>query len=132
MAQWLFKSDPETYGIAELERDKQTTWDGVSNPVALKNLKSCKKGDRVIIYHTGDEKAIVGLAEITKDGYPDPKNEKLTVVDLKFVRRVKRPVTLVEVKSRKEFADFALVRLPRLSVMPVSDSQWKALIDLSD
>ena len=91
----------------------------------------CKKGDTVLIYHTGDEKAIVGLAEITKEAYPDPKqkNEKLVVVELKALGRLKRPITLAEVKARKEFADFALVRLPRLSVMPVTDAQWSLLFN---
>jgi predicted RNA-binding protein with PUA-like domain len=131
MANWLFKSDPDVYGFPHLEKDKQTVWDGVSNPVALKNLRLCKKGDTVLIYHTGDEKAIVGLAEITKEAYPDPKqkNEKLVVVELKVRERLKKPITLVEVKARKEFADFALVRLPRLSVMPVTDAQWKLLFN---
>jgi predicted RNA-binding protein with PUA-like domain len=131
MAYWLFKSDPDTYGFPELERDKQTVWDGVSNPVALKNLRACKKGDTVLIYHTGAEKAIVGLAEITKEAYPDPKqkNEKLVVVELRVRERLKKPITLAEVKARKEFADFVLVRLPRLSVMPVTDAQWKLLIN---
>ena len=130
---WLFKSDPDTYGFDDLERDKQTVWDGVSNPVALKNLRSCKKGDSVIIYHTGDEKALIGLAEIVKEAYADPKqkNSKMVVVDVKVKGRLKRPVTLAEVKSRKEFADFALVRLPRLSVMPVTDIQWKQLMLLA-
>jgi predicted RNA-binding protein with PUA-like domain len=131
MAYWLFKSDPDTYGFPDLEKDKQTVWDGVSNPVALKNLRLCKKGDTVLIYHTGDEKAIVGLAQITKEAYPDPKqkNEKLVVVELKALGRLKRPITLAEVKARKEFADFALVRLSRLSVMPVTDAQWNLLFN---
>jgi predicted RNA-binding protein with PUA-like domain len=131
MAYWLFKSDPDVYGFPHLEKDKHTVWDGVSNPVALKNLRLCKKGDTVVIYHTGDEKAIVGLAEITKEAYPDPKqkNEKLVVVELKVLGRLKRPITLAEVKARKEFADFALVRLPRLSVMPVTDTQWNLLVN---
>ncbi|MCI0411698.1 EVE domain-containing protein [bacterium] len=129
MAYWLFKSDPDVYGYQHLEKDKHTVWDGVSNPVALRNLRSCKKGDTVLIYHTGEEKAIIGLAEITKEAYPDPKqkNERLVVVEIKVLERLKRPITLAEVKARKEFADFALVRLPRLSVMPVSDAQLKLL-----
>lgn len=133
MAKWLFKSDPDTYGLSDLERDGKTTWDGVSNPVALKNLRSCKKGDQVFIYHSGADKAIVGIAEVLKDGYPDPKQKdpKLAVVDLKFVKRVKTPVTLAAVKQRKEFADFALVRLSRLSVMPVNDVQWKLLMGMA-
>ena len=133
MAKWLFKSDPETYGLVDLERDGKTVWDGVSNPVALKNLRACKKGDQVFIYHSGAEKAIVGIAEVLKDGYPDPKQKdtKLAVVDIKFVKRVKAPVTLAAVKQRKEFADFALVRLSRLSVMPVTDAQWQLLMRMA-
>jgi predicted RNA-binding protein with PUA-like domain len=129
MANWLFKSDPDVYGYDHLEKDKQTVWDGVSNNLALKHLRSCRKGDRVLIYHTGEEKAIVGLAEVVKNPYPDPKkkDEKLWVVDIKAVKRLPRPITLSEIKSRKEFADFLLVRLARLSVMPVSDAHWKAL-----
>ena len=121
MANWLFKSDPDTYGLAELEKEKRTVWDGVGNPVALKNLRACKKGDQVLIYHTGDEKAIVGLAEVVKDG-PDP--------EIKFVKKLSRPVTLHEIKAKKEFADWALVRLPRLSVMPVTAAQWSAILKM--
>jgi len=133
MPNWLFKSDPETYGWDQLEKDKQTRWDGVANAVALKNLRSTKPGDAVFIYHTGDEKAIIGTAEIVSEPYADPKHNdpKLTVVDIKAVKRLKKPVLLSEVKSRKEFADFALVRLPRLSVMPVTDAQWKLLEQMS-
>jgi predicted RNA-binding protein with PUA-like domain len=122
MANWLFKSDPDTYGLAELQKDKRTVWDGVGNPVALKNLRACKKGDQIFIYHTGDEKAIVGIAEVVKDG-PDP--------EIKFVKQLSRAVTLAEVKAKKEFADFALVRLPRLSVMPVTDTQWSAILKMA-
>jgi predicted RNA-binding protein with PUA-like domain len=133
MATWLFKTEPSTYSYADLVRDGKAVWDGVSNPVALKNLRACKKGDRVIVYHTGDEKALIGLAEITREAYPDPKqkNEKLVVVDLRPGKRLKRPVTLAEVKARKEFADFALVRQPRLSVMPVNNAQYELLMKLA-
>ena len=133
MGYWLFKSDPDTYGYDHLEKDKQTVWDGVSNPVALRNLRSAKKGDTVLIYHTGAEKALIGLAEITREAYPDPKqkNEKLAVVEIKALRRLKKHPTLADVKAREEFADFALVRLPRLSVMPVNDAQWKLLMKMS-
>lgn len=127
MAYWLFKSDPETYGFQHLEKDKQTVWDGVSNNLALKHLRAIKKGDKILIYHTGEEKAIVGLAEAIKDAYPDPKNSKLTVVDIKVGKRLSMPITLAEIKSKKEFADFLLVRMSRLSVMPVSPQHWKAL-----
>jgi predicted RNA-binding protein with PUA-like domain len=133
MANWLFKSDPETYGWDDLEREKNAVWDGVKNPVALKNLRSCKKGDRIFIYHTGDEKGIVGLAEVTKEAYPDPKKNdpKLSVVEIRALRRLSKPVTLSDVKQQKQFVDFALVRLPRLSVMPVTEDQWKALMKMA-
>ena len=131
MANWLFKSDPDVYGFQHLEKDKQTVWDGVSNNLALKHLRACKKGDRVLIYHSGEEKAIVGLAEVVKDPYPDPKqkNEKLAVVEIKALKRLPKPVTLAEIKARKEFADFLLVRMSRLSVMPVSDAHWNEIFN---
>ena len=130
---WLLKSDPDTYSFADLERDGETRWDGVSNPVALKNLRGMHPGDEVLIYHTGDEKAIIGKAEVTSEPYPDPKQKdpRLTVVDLKVGPRVARPVSLAEIKKQPFFKDFALVRMPRLSVMPVTDAQWKALLDLA-
>jgi len=133
MSYWLFKSDPDTYGFPDLRRDKRTTWDGVANPVALRNLRNCKKGDNVIIYHTGKEKALIGLAEITKEAYPDPKEKdpKMVVVDIQVVKPLSKSVTLAEVKARKEFSDFALVRLSRLSVMPVTDTQWKLLMQMA-
>jgi predicted RNA-binding protein with PUA-like domain len=130
---WLFKSDPETYSFADLERDGRTRWDGVSNNLALKHLRAARPGDRVLIYHTGAEKAIVGTAEVTSDAYPDPRepDPKLAVVDLKVGTRLPRPVPLDEVKRQSGFKDFPLVRMPRLSVMPVSDAQWKALMELA-
>lgn len=133
MAYWLFKSDPETYGYDDLEREQKAVWDGVKNPVALKNLRACKKGDRIFIYHTGEEKAIIGLAEVVGEAYPDPKKKdpKLAVVDIKAILRLSRSVSLSEVKQRKEFSDFALVRLPRLSVMPVTEAQWKGLMKMA-
>ena len=133
MGYLLFKSDPEAYGFDDLERDKKTTWDGVRNPLALRHLRAAKKGDSVFIYHSGEQKAIVGLAEITKEAYPDPKQKdaRLFVVDIKYVKRLKRPITLSEIKQRKEFADFLLVRMSRLSVMPVTDAQWKLLLKMA-
>lgn len=134
MANWLFKSDPDVYGFQHLEKDKHALWDGVANAVALKNLRACKKGDPVFIYHSGAEKTIVGLAQITKEAYPDPKkkDEKLVVVEIKCVKRLPRAVTLAEIKAKKEFADFALVRLPRLSVMPVTDAWWQKILKMSE
>lgn len=133
MAYWLLKTEPSAYSFDDLVRDKKATWDGVTNPVALKNIRDMQKGDRVFIYHTGDEKSIVGIAEVTSSPYPDPKqdNPKRVVVDLKPVERVRQPVPLAAVKARKEFADFALVRIGRLSVMPVTPLQWKNLSAMS-
>lgn len=132
-AKWLFKSDPDTYSFADLERDGQTVWDGVSNNLALKHLRSVHRGDVVLVYHTGEEKAVVGMAELVSDPYRDPKQKdaRLSVVDLKAGPRLARPVTLAEIKQQAALKDFYLVRLPRLSVMPVSDAQWKAIMDLA-
>ena len=134
MAQkWLFKSDPETYSFADLEREGKTVWDGVSNNLALKHLRSARKGDSVLIYHTGEERAVLGMAEVVTAAYPDPKQKdpRLVVVDIKAVRRLVRPVSLDEIKKQASLKDFALVRLPRLSVMPVSEDQWKELLALA-
>ncbi|HEV2491441.1 MAG TPA: EVE domain-containing protein [Terriglobia bacterium] len=132
-AKWLFKSDPDTYSFADLERDRQTVWDGVSNNLALKYLRSTHRGDAVLIYHTGGKKAVVGMAEVVSDPYPDPKENdaRLVVVDLKAGRPLARPVTLSEIKQQAALKDFDLVRLPRLSVMPVSDAQWNAIMGLA-
>jgi predicted RNA-binding protein with PUA-like domain len=126
MNYWLFKSDPDSYGFPDLQKDKKTTWDGVANPVALKNLRNCKKGDKVIVYHTGEGKALVGLAEVIKEAYGDP-----AVVDIRVLKPLSKQVKLSEVKARKDFSDFALVRLPRLSVMPVTESQWNSLMKMA-
>ena len=133
MAYWLLKSDPETYSCDDLERDKKAVWDGVSNPLALKHIRSMKKGDQVFIYHSGEEKSIVAIAEIISEPYTDPKKKdpRLVVVEIRFGERVHRPVSLAAIKARKEFADFALVRVSRLSVMPVTAGQWKLLLTMS-
>ena len=130
---WLFKSDPEHYSFADLVRDRKTVWDGISNNLALKHLRTLRRGDRVMIYHSGGERAIVGLAEVLSDPYPDPKRQeaKLVVVDIAARERLARPVTLEQIKKQEGLETFDLVRLPRLSVMPVSESQWKALIALA-
>ncbi|MEO8453273.1 MAG: EVE domain-containing protein [Gemmatimonadota bacterium] len=130
---WLLKTEPSSYSFDDLVRDKRATWDGVSNPVALKNLRGMAVGDEVFIYHTGDEKRIVGLAKVVKAAYPDPKasDEKLVVVDLAPVKAVAKPVTLAEVKADPRFKDFALARVPRLSVMHVAPEWWKALLAMA-
>lgn len=126
---WLLKTEPSAYGYGDLERDGKAVWDGVTNPVALKNLKAMKAGERAFVYHTGAEKAAVGLAEVVRAAYPDPKRKdaRLVVVDLKAVGRLARPVTLAEIKAMPVFKDSPLVRQGRLSVVPLTAAQWKAL-----
>ena len=129
---WLLKTEPSTYSFADLERDGSAVWDGVSNAVALKHLRLMKRGDLAFIYHTGAEKQIIGVAAVTGNAYPDPKenDSRLVVVDLKPQERLPRPVTLAEIKPCAEFRDFELVRIGRLSVMPVSESHWKKLLQM--
>lgn len=129
MNHWLLKTEPTSYSIADLEHEGQTTWDGVRNPVALKHMAGMARDDQVLIYHTGSEKAIVGLARVRKAAYPDPKgaDPKLLVVDLAYVGRVPEPVTLKRIKADPAFAEFALVRQARLSVMPVPAELWTRL-----
>ena len=128
---WLFKTEPNEYSYNDLEQEKKTVWDGVSNNLALKNMREIRLGDEVLIYHSGDEKAIVGIAEAITDAYPDPNetDEKVVVVNLKPKRRLSQPLSLAEIKALEELSDFDLVRLPRLSVMPVSSVQWDSLQD---
>jgi predicted RNA-binding protein with PUA-like domain len=123
---WLFKEEPTHYSYDDLVRDKMTSWSGVRNALAQKNLKGVKKGDRIFYYHTGDQKAVVGIAKATGDAYPDPKDPsgKLATVDVAPVKKLARPVTLAEIKADPFFASFPLVRISRLSVMPVSDAEW--------
>jgi predicted RNA-binding protein with PUA-like domain len=130
---WLFKTEPSSYSFEQLESDGKTVWDGVKNAVARKHLGAVKRGDTVLVYHTGDEKAVIGMARAASDAYPDPKQQdpKAFVVDLEPGKRLPRPVTLAELKARAALRDFPLVRLPRLSVMPVTAAQWKAIERLS-
>jgi len=126
---WLFKTEPSVYSFQQLQKDQKTMWDGVKNNLALKNLKDIAKGDPILIYHTGDEKAAVGVARALGGAYPDPsqKNPRMLVVDIEAVKPLPRPVTLAEVKANKKLANFDLVRLSRLSIMKVSDDQWEIL-----
>lgn len=127
------KTEPGTYSYADLERDGKAVWDGVSNPVALKHLRSMRKGDQVLLYHTGVEKSIIGIAEVTSEPYPDPKSkdQRLVVINLKPVRRLANSVSLASVKAEKVFKDFELVRIPRLSVMPVPTVLWRYIMQMS-
>jgi predicted RNA-binding protein with PUA-like domain len=126
---WLFKEEPTHYNFDDLVKDGSTAWSGVKNPLAQKHLHGVKKGDRIFYYHTGGEKAVVGIAKAAGDAYPDPadKSGKQAVVDVSPVKKLKRPVTLAEIKADRRFASFPLTRLPRLSVMPVSDAEWAAI-----
>jgi predicted RNA-binding protein with PUA-like domain len=130
---WLVKTEPTTYAYDELEKAKTAVWDGVKNPAALRNLAAMKVGEEVFVYHTGDEKAVVGVAEVVRAGYPDPKfpKGKLVVVDLRALRRLRRPVTLAEIKESAVFAQSPLVRQGRLSVVPLTAPQWKAIESLA-
>ena len=123
---WLFKEEPTHYSFDALVKDKKTVWSGVKNPLAQKHLRSVKRGDRIFYYHTGDEKSVVGTAKALNDAYADPddKSGKSAVVDVAPVGKLARPVTLAEIKSTPAFRDFPLVRISRLSVMPVSDDEW--------
>jgi predicted RNA-binding protein with PUA-like domain len=131
---WLVKEEPSHYAYDAFVKDGGTRWSGVRNPLAQKHLRSIRKGDQVFYYHTGDEKSVVGIARAAGNAYPDPddKTGKAHVVDLVPVRKLKRPVTLAEIKADKRFKDFALTYMPRLSVMPVSEAEWKAILSLAD
>ena len=127
---FLFKEEPEHYSYDEFLKDRRTTWTGVRNPVAQKHLREVKKGDRIFYYHTGNEKAVVGIAKAAKNAYPDPGGEGY-VVDIVPVKRLRRPVTLAEIKKDRRFAKLPLVRIPRLSVMPIENEIWDAIVKMS-
>jgi predicted RNA-binding protein with PUA-like domain len=126
---WLLKEEPSNYSFDALVKDKRTVWSGVRNPLAQKHLRAIKKGDRIFYYHTGSEKAVVGIATALGDAYADPDDKagKLAVVDVAPVKKFPRPVTLAEIKADPAFEDFPLVRISRLSVMPVTDAEWKRI-----
>ena len=133
MANWLFKEEPSHYSFDELVKDKRAVWSGVRNPVAQRHLHAVKRGDSIFYYHTGDEKQIVGVAEALGDAYPDPQDKtgKAAVVDVGPVRKLARPVTLREIKADARFKTFPLVRISRLSVMPVTDVEWQRIEKMS-
>jgi predicted RNA-binding protein with PUA-like domain len=130
---WVLKTEPSTYGFPDLVRERRTRWEGVSNAVALKHLRSMLEGDAALIYHTGNEKSLVGLARIASAPYPDPaqKDERLVVVDVEAGKPLPRPVSLAEIKADPAFKDLGLVRLSRLSVVPVEPDQWKRLLAMA-
>jgi predicted RNA-binding protein with PUA-like domain len=126
---WLVKEEPSHYNFDDLVRDGKTSWTGVKNPLAQKNLRSIRKGDEILYYHTGEEKAVVGLARAISEPYADPSDKEgsLYAVDVEPVKKLKTPIRLAAVKADKSFAAFPLVRIPRLSVMPVSDDEWERM-----
>ena len=132
MAHWILKTEPSTYSFADLQKAGRAVWDGVANPVAIRNLREMAVGDDVLIYHTGDEKAVVGHAKVVKAAYPDPKQDdpRLVVVDLEAGKPLATPVTLKAIKADPAFADLALVRQGRLSVVPVPAPLWSRLLEM--
>jgi len=132
MSYWLLKTEPGSYAFADLQREGHTAWTGVANPAAQRNLRSMKKGDRAAIYHTGEEKAAVGVAQVAGEAYPDPSaGGKLSCVDLVPVKPLAAPVSLAALKAHPAFADSPLVRQGRLSVVPLTAEQWKTLETLA-
>lgn len=130
---WLFKTDPDTYAWKNLLKAKREVWDGVTNNLALKHLRSVKKGDRIFIYHSGADKAIVGIAKAVTHSYPDPskKDPKLQIVDIAPEEELTKPVALSEIKANKKLTSWELVRLSRLSIMPATQAQWDEILRLS-
>lgn len=129
MASWLFKTEPSTYSFFDLENDEVTAWDGVTNALALKHLRATEEGDTVLVYHSGDEKRIVGVAEVSRESYlPEGEDDpKKIVCDIAFVRWLDAPITLAQIKAEPELATWELVRQSRLSIVPVSDEVWSKL-----
>ncbi len=126
------KTEPGTYSWDDLVKDKKTTWDGVRNFQARNNLKAMKKGDMVLIYHSGDDKAVVGIAKVTKDGFPDPKDASWLAVEVAAHKKLKNPVTLAQIKADKRLTDMTLVRASRLSVQPVKEDEFELVMTLSE
>jgi len=134
MAYWLIKSEPDCYSWDQLKSDGRTHWDGVRNAAALQFMAQTKKGDQCFYYHTGNEKAIIGIAEVVRGSYPEPgeDNPRFVLFDVKPKKALKRPVTLKKIKADRRFADFALVRISRLGVMPVPEPLWHAILEMSE
>ena len=130
---WLCKQEPSTYNIEQLKKEKTTVWDDVHNNLALKHMTQMKKGDLAFFYHTGDEKQVVGIMEIISNPYPNPKekNPRFVVVDVKYKKHLDNPVTLDQIKTNKKFKDWELLRISRLSVMPVPSQIWEEILKIS-
>ena len=133
MAYWLVKSEPAAYSWEQLEKDKQTVWSGVRNYAARGHLKNMKKGDDVFFYHSNEGLDIVGVAKVVKESYQDPTtdDDRWVAVDIKAYKQLKKPVSLEQIKKDKRLKDMALVRIGRLSVQPVTDNEWKAIMEMA-
>lgn len=130
---WLVKTEPETYSYADLEREGRTVWDGVRNNAAALHLKGMRKGDQVLVYHSGDAKAVVGIAEVVREAFPDPtdKSGRFVAVELGSVRSLKQPVTLAQLKAEPKLAGLVILRQSRLSVAPVGEAEWDLILKMA-
>ena len=130
---WLVKQEPKSYNFSNLKKDKKTVWDGVHNNLALKHINNMKKGDLILFYHSGDEKQVVGIMQVSSKPYSNPEetNERFVVVDVKYKKELQNPVTLSEMKEQKKFKNWELLRISRLSVMPVPKEIWNSIIKMS-
>jgi len=124
---WAFLADPESYGWDDLVNEGRAVWDGVKNATAQRNLQRCEKDDQVLIYHTAPDKAAVGIARVVRTAYPDPKNEKLVVVDVEPVRALEKRITLAAMKADDVLKEMSFVRMPRVAVQPITAAQWKRI-----
>jgi predicted RNA-binding protein with PUA-like domain len=132
MNYWLLKTEPDTFSWDDLVRDKKTGWDGVRNFQARSHLKAMKKGDLAFVYHTGEEKSVVGIAKITRENYPDPKDNEWVAVEIAPVNKLKNPVALAQIKADKRFTNMVLVKASRLSVQPVKKEEFDMIVALSE
>ena len=132
MNYWLLKTEPDTFSWDDLVRDKKTGWDGIRNFQARSHLKAIKKGDLAFVYHTGDEKSVIGIAKVTKENYPDPKDNEWVAIEIAPVNKLKNPVTLAQIKADKRLTNMVLVRASRLSVQPVKKDEFDMIIALSE
>ena len=132
MNYWLLKTEPDTFSWDDLVRDKKTGWDGVRNFQARSHLKAMKKGDLAFVYHTGEEKSVVGIAKVTKENYPDPKDNEWVAIEIAPVSKLKKPVALAQIKADKRFTNMVLVKASRLSVQPVKKEEFDMIVALSE
>jgi predicted RNA-binding protein with PUA-like domain len=130
-AKWVFLADPEDFGWNELEAKGDAVWDGIKNARAQRYLREAKVGDRVLVYHTAPDKAIMGIAKVTSEARPDPKAAERVVVDVEPVKKLKQPLSLAELKADKVLAGMSFVKMPRVAVQPVTDEQWQRVLELS-